>query len=119
MADVPSESLNYDPVQNRAYLAALQGATRRRFYGMNQPSGPLPPHRPPARARMRTMHNIEQTAALAVSCLSSFLYSGCIAAYAWLMDATVARSRSRSSLLMEEPRLQGTRAGRWLSSYQP
>ena len=46
MTDGLSESLDYEPVQNRAYMAALQGATRRRFYGMIKPSGTLPPHRP-------------------------------------------------------------------------
>ncbi len=40
MADGQSESLDYEPLQNRAYLAALQGTTRRRFYGTIEPSGP-------------------------------------------------------------------------------
>ena len=52
MTDGLSESLDYEPVQNRAYLAALQEATRRRFYGMIQRSHsphltpPIPPHVP-------------------------------------------------------------------------
>ena len=44
MTDGLSESLDYEPHQNRAYLAALQGATRRRFYGViKQTLSPVPP----------------------------------------------------------------------------